>query len=475
MSNKTANNLDPNIDPSKGVKRLNKLPLIITIGIVAAVFIIMVLGVASRNNKQKVAEEEENEAIMDDESVALLTSEIPSSDIGSNKYEPEVVYKDSPTKGKEEETTKTAQAPSINPELLKRLQALEEANKKQSEEIRKMKEQEMKEVVDAPALVKLDDFRQKYKTSASVATTPVTPPNRVQYAAPPVYDGSASAALLPPLANTDEDILGLEKLSQGDLEKTRAAFNAFRKRREDDEFILPYKVQDPVTELEIKSGSVINATMITGINSDLPGNIIAQVNQNVFDTATGEHLLIPQGTKLFGKYNDNNTYGVDRVGIVWNRIIFPNGQSLSVGDLAGSDVEGFSGLKDKVNHHYLRMFGSAVLLSGASVGVAVTGNNDDDDESASQTAREEVAVNLGRVINQKLEKDMNIEPTIKIRQGMKLAVLVARDMTFEKSYKQHINYAKLGHPTQPKKKVFDPREGKLPSKAKQPIKIHNGK
>lgn len=472
MNNKNES-LNPTIDPSKGVKRLNKLPLIIFCSIGALVMVTIIGGIFSKTQKKEVAEEVTEEAIMDDESVALLASEIPEGDIAANSPEIVNVIIDTPEKKEANDKVLLKETTAgIDPALLKRIQELEEAHRKQNEELRKIREQEMKEVVDAPASVIIDDFRSQYKSLGNGGKKEI---KKATYYDPVEPDFGGSPGVLPPLA--DNDVLGIEKLTAAEIQKTKLAQNAYNKRAEDDEFILPYRVQEPVTELEIKTGSIINATMITGINSDLGGNIIAQVNQNVFDTATGDHLLIPQGTKLFGNYNDNNTYGVDRVGIIWKRIIFPNGESLSVGDLAGSDVEGYSGLEDKVNHHYLRIFGSAILLSGASVGVAIT-DDDSDEDSASQTAREEVAVNIGRVISQKMEKDINIEPTIEIRQGMKLAVLVARDMTFDKPYKQHINYSKLGHPTPPKKKVFDPREGEAFSSAKEVLPdafIHSGK
>src|SRR5690606_38200477 len=114
---------------------------------------------------------------------------------------------------------------------------------------------------------------------------------------------------------------------------------------------------------ELKRGSVIPASLITGINSDLPGRIIAQVSQNVFDSATGHNLLIPQGAKLFGRYDSNISFGQRRVLVVWTDIVFPDGSTLQIAGMAGADAAGFSGFTDKVNNHYVRTFGSAVLVA----------------------------------------------------------------------------------------------------------------
>ena len=118
-----------------------------------------------------------------------------------------------------------------------------------------------------------------------------------------------------------------------------------------------------ISPFELKRGSVIPATLVTGINSDLPGRITAQVSQNVYDSATGHQLLIPQGAKLFGRYDSDVSFGQSRVLVVWTDIIFPNGSTLQIGGMAGTDSAGYGGFKDKVDNHYLRTFGSAILVA----------------------------------------------------------------------------------------------------------------
>jgi len=121
--------------------------------------------------------------------------------------------------------------------------------------------------------------------------------------------------------------------------------------------------QAVISPYEVKAGAVIPAALITGVNSDLPGSLTAQVRENVYDTVTGNHLLIPQGTRLIGEYDSKISFGQDRALVVWKRLIFPDGDSLNLDKMQGVDVAGYAGFHDKVNHHYMRIYGNALLLS----------------------------------------------------------------------------------------------------------------
>jgi type IV secretion system protein TrbI len=114
---------------------------------------------------------------------------------------------------------------------------------------------------------------------------------------------------------------------------------------------------------DIKAGTIIPATLVTGINSDLPGTMIGKVRRNVYDTVTGNYLLIPQGTTLIGNYDSKVVFGQSRVLIVWSRLIFPNGSSFDLQGMPGVDLTGMAGLHDQVDNHYKRIFGSALLFS----------------------------------------------------------------------------------------------------------------
>jgi type IV secretory pathway VirB10-like protein len=201
---------------------------------------------------------------------------------------------------------------------------------------------------------------------------------------------------------------------------------------------LPNKVVPQLSYFELKRGSVIPATLITGLNSDLPGRISAQVSQNVYDTATGYRLLIPQGAKLFGRYDSKVSFGQDRALVVWTDLIFPNGSTLQIGGMAGTDSEGYGGFEDKVDRHLWRTFGSAALVAviGAGIDVSMPESSTlSNRDTASDAARRNFAESFGRVAEQTISKNLNVQPTIRIRPGYKFNVLVDQDIVFPSAYR----------------------------------------
>ena len=201
---------------------------------------------------------------------------------------------------------------------------------------------------------------------------------------------------------------------------------------------LPNRVVPQQSLYELKRGSVIPATLITGINSDLPGRISAQVSQNVYDSATGHRLLIPQGTKLFGRYDSKVSFGQSRVLVVWSDIIFPNGSTLQIGGMAGTDAKGYGGFKDKVNNHYLKTFGSAVMIAliGTGIDMAVPQSSTlATQDTASDAARRNFAETFGRVADRTIQRNMDVQPTLEIRPGYKFNVLVDQDISFPGAFR----------------------------------------
>ena len=192
---------------------------------------------------------------------------------------------------------------------------------------------------------------------------------------------------------------------------------------------------------EIKTGAVIPAVMVTGINSDLPGNMIAQVARNVYDSATGRFLLIPQGAKLYGVYDSRVVYGQQRVLIAWNRIIFPDGSSMSIGAMPGADMAGMAGFSDEVDNHYLRIFGSAVLMSLVTGGMAYamdSANSNvgstDNGTSMQDEMTSALAAQLGQTTTTLLQKNLNIKPTLEVRPGYQFNIVVTKDLVFRQPY-----------------------------------------
>lgn len=189
--------------------------------------------------------------------------------------------------------------------------------------------------------------------------------------------------------------------------------------------------QAPVTDFEVKTGTVIPAVMLTGLNSDLPGEIIAQVSQHVYDTATGRHVLIPQGSKLTGRYDSQVAYGQERILVVWDRLVYPDGSTVELGRMAGADQAGYGGFADQVNNHYVRVFGSAVLMSLISAGYGIAADDGNSaTTSAAQSASSAVAQQLAQTTDRILRKNLNIQPTIEVRPGYVFNVIVNKDMRF---------------------------------------------
>lgn len=185
----------------------------------------------------------------------------------------------------------------------------------------------------------------------------------------------------------------------------------------------------------LQAGTILPATLQTGINSGLPGTIIAKVRRDVFDSVTGNYLLVPQGSTLIGTYDSQVAYGQKRVLIAWSRLIFPNGISQNLEGQQGVDLMGLAGLHDKVDNHYIRLFGSALMFSvfGAAAQLSqpqATGTN----LSPQQIVAGAIGQQLSQTGAQMVAKNMNIQPTLNIRPGANFNVLLARDLILSGPY-----------------------------------------
>ena len=199
----------------------------------------------------------------------------------------------------------------------------------------------------------------------------------------------------------------------------------------------------------VMAGSVLPAVLISGINSDLPGPILAQVSQNILDSATGRSILIPQGSRLIGAYQNASTYGQQRVQIAWQRLIFPNTSSMNLPQMPGADQSGYAGFSDQVDHHYLATFGTAAVMSlisaGQSVGQMATFGGGasygpygyyqpNQWAMASQTAGSAASGQIGALGQQMMGQGLNRPPTIEIRPGYQFDVMVTQDLVFPAPY-----------------------------------------
>jgi type IV secretory pathway VirB10-like protein len=188
------------------------------------------------------------------------------------------------------------------------------------------------------------------------------------------------------------------------------------------------EIQDPQSPYIIMTGTALPAVLITGINSDLPGTITAQIRSNIFDSVTGSFLLIPMGTKLIGRYDYKINWSQERVQVKWERLIFPNGSSITLGSggMPGVDGEGYSGFNDEVNNHYGKLFPAILVSTFLSVGAEV-GNVGQDPELGESVA-DGLTKDIDNTGQRILNRHLNIKPTIEIKQGFPFNVIVTKDI-----------------------------------------------
>ncbi|MEQ8301318.1 MAG: TrbI/VirB10 family protein [Hyphomonas sp.] len=186
----------------------------------------------------------------------------------------------------------------------------------------------------------------------------------------------------------------------------------------------PHRVEDPLSPYQVMAGTLIPASLVTGINSDLPGTIIAQVTQPVYDTVTGQFVLIPQGSRLIGRYQSEVSFGQDRALVLWDRIIFPDGASITISE-PSADAQGASGLADRTDHHWRRVFAAAGLTTLLGIGSELGNGDDDDIVRAIRRGTSDTVSQAGQRV---VDRNLGIQPTIRVRPGWPVRVLVTRDL-----------------------------------------------
>jgi type IV secretion system protein TrbI len=176
----------------------------------------------------------------------------------------------------------------------------------------------------------------------------------------------------------------------------------------------------------IMAGSLLAASLVTGLNSDLPGTAIAQITESVFDTATGEHLLIPQGSRLIGKYDSVVAFGQKRALVVWSRIILPNGDSVTIDNLPAADTAGYAGLEDNVDPHSWQILKGIGLATVFGISSELTLGNSGD--TVVQALRQSIQTNTNQAGQRMVERELDVQPTITVRPGWPLRVIVTKDL-----------------------------------------------
>jgi type IV secretion system protein VirB10 len=191
----------------------------------------------------------------------------------------------------------------------------------------------------------------------------------------------------------------------------------------------PDRLAGPPSPYVVQAGTVIPAALITGMQSDLPGQITAQVTENVYDTPTGRSLLIPQGARLLGVYDSQVSFGQSRILLVWTRLILPNGYSIVLERQPGADATGQAGLEDGVDHHWGSLFKAALLSTILAVGTELGSNQNESD--IARALRRGTGDTVNQAGQQIVRRNLNVQPTLTIRPGFPVRVLVNRDLVLE--------------------------------------------
>lgn len=188
-------------------------------------------------------------------------------------------------------------------------------------------------------------------------------------------------------------------------------------------------LQMPASPYQVMAGTVIAGALVTGIKSDLPGDVIATVTEPVYDTATGKFLLIPQGSRILGRYNSQVSYGQSRVQVVWNCIILPDTSSLTLDNLAGTDPAGYAGLEDDVDWHWDRIFAGAALTTLLGIGAELAApENRQDGDRVIIAGRDSAQDSINQVGQEMTRRNLNIQPMLTSRPGLPVRIIVARDL-----------------------------------------------
>ncbi len=262
--------------------------------------------------------------------------------------------------------------------------------------------------------------KQEKRKQASTTEVAANPPSAFR---PSTADQGPTAA---ELAKTAQ---GLVDRSSEIIPSSQARKLAFVGAKADTETINPHALVAAPSAYAVMAGSIIPASLVTGLNSDLPGATIAQVTENVYDTVTGQYLLILQGTRLFGKYDSVVAFGQKRALVVWTRLILPNGNSIVIENLPATDVAGYAGLEDEVDFHTWQLLKGVALATLIGVGTQLSIGNDESD--LVKALRESTQQTTNRAGQRLVERELDVQPTITVRPGWPLRVIVSKDLVLK--------------------------------------------
>ena len=430
MSDPMSPAASPNqLPPKWGVRRVNNLPLYL-IGTAAAVFFLIIMLVAMDRANTKHAQE----SVKASGNAALYANEIAGEHQGGMiAPAPQLALEE----GIYPASTHLPPVPTATANMSQSPEMIE------AQRIRQMKMQQFEEALRAKTTVQSQAQPRTQQPPEPPKATPASTDPTVAYqhrlaqlrksalAGQGGYGGYAGMGY-----GGDE---GEHEEGQGGERKPRNDINEFAGKGEIDRWKLDSRPIAPKSPYAVQTTFVIPAILISGINSSLPGKIFGQVSQDVYDTATGKFLLIPQGTRLEGEYSSEVAYGQASILVAWQRLVFPDGKTMDIGAMPGSNSAGYAGFTDQVNNHYLRLFGTAILMSAITAGVALSQSSNQvagtfGAPTTSSVLSATLGQQLGRVMTQMISKNLNISPTLEIRPGYRFNVTVTQDMVFTRPY-----------------------------------------
>ena len=393
-----------------GVRRLNRVPLFI-----AGLMLLLILGAVTYTYQMRLAEirrrAAESETRPEPANLNHLFEDAPDGGlIPARQFPVQPVPKAAPP----------AEKPSPIPEAVDPYAEEWERYFQERKRLIELRNQRLRQAIGAPTKIQGGPApalqRQEARPSAEVS--------------PPGLSGQLASLYA-------AEALHQRKLANGDSEEDinraaeKRAFLTDRAPQGRSENYLSGGREAPLSPYELKAGTVIPAILVGGIDSDLPGQIIGQVTENVYDTATGRYILIPQGAKLIGTYDNAVTTGQERVLVAWTRIIYPDASSIDLGKMPGTDESGLAGLHDSVNNHFWKMFGNALLLSVFSAGIQISQGGQNTGTNG-LNAQQSIAAGLGQQLGQLgqeiARRNARIQPTLEIRPGYRFTVMVTKDI-----------------------------------------------
>lgn len=267
-----------------------------------------------------------------------------------------------------------------------------------------------------PQITAHEQARQRIMQERETART-----SRLFLAGQAASEGAAPAPVQPVLATNGPEAVAAPEAATGGK-------RGFMAVAADRITVSSERVAAPVSPNILQAGSIIPAALITGIQSDLPGQITAQVTQNVYDSPTGRILLIPQGSRLIGEYDSEVSAGQSRVLLAWDRLILPGGRSILLDRQPGADASGMAGLRDGVNYHWGNMLKAALISTLLGVGTQLATDNDDDLVQALRYGTQDTINQTGRQV---VQRQINVPPTLTVRPGHVVRIIVSRDLILE--------------------------------------------